>query len=122
MEVEAALKRIASLLEKKWLQPYSRTCGYVNIRISITLVRATHQCIWGCTVTAKHISVQHPQWEDSTGVILFRLARLTTSTNGKHFALFYPTGILGRKALEYQNKKVGIRSQPVKRIRLVWEQ
>ena len=44
MEGEAAdtLKRIASHLATKWLKPYLRMCEYVNIRIVITLVQATH--------------------------------------------------------------------------------
>ena len=45
VETTATLKRIASRLASKWKQPYSKTCGYVKIRIVITLVRATHQCI-----------------------------------------------------------------------------
>ena len=35
---------------KKWRQPYSRMCGYVNSRIAITLVRATHRCIRGVQI------------------------------------------------------------------------
>ena len=41
-EAEAALKRISSRLATKCKQPYYKTCGYVNIRVAITLVRATH--------------------------------------------------------------------------------
>ena len=48
--VTATLKRIASRLDTKWRQPYSRTCGYVKSRIAITMVRATHWCIWGSRV------------------------------------------------------------------------
>ena len=47
VEATATLKRIASQLATKWWQPYLRTCGYVNSRIAITLVRAMHWCIWG---------------------------------------------------------------------------
>ena len=47
MDVEAAatVKRIPIRLGKKWQQPYLRMCGYINIRIAINLVRATHRCI-----------------------------------------------------------------------------
>ena len=41
--VEDTLKRISIHLATKCQQLYSRTCGYVKIRIGITLVRATHQ-------------------------------------------------------------------------------
>ena len=33
VEATATLKRLASCLSTKWLQPYSRTCGYVKSRI-----------------------------------------------------------------------------------------
>ena len=72
VEAAATLKRIASRLAKKWHQPYSRTCGYIKIRISITLVRATHQCILGSRVPEHLISVQCPQWEDGAGIDLFQ--------------------------------------------------
>ena len=45
VEAMATLKRISSRLASKWKQPYLKTCGYVNSRIAITLVRATHRCI-----------------------------------------------------------------------------
>ena len=47
LEAEDILKRISSCLTKKWQQPYPSSCGYVNIRIAITLVWATHRCIRG---------------------------------------------------------------------------
>ena len=72
VEAIATLKRIASRLASKWKQPYSKTCGYVKIRIAITLVRATHWCIQGSQVPAHKISVQILQWEDGAGLALFR--------------------------------------------------
>ena len=56
----ATLNRIVSRLATKWRQPYSRTCGYVKSRISITLVRATNWCIRGSRVPTHRISVQLP--------------------------------------------------------------
>ena len=58
--------------EKKWRQPYSRTCGYVKSRVAITLVRATHRCIRGSRMPAHKISVQRSQWEDGASLNLFR--------------------------------------------------
>ena len=72
VETTATLKRLASRLATKWKKFYSKTCGYVKSKISITLVRATHHCIRGSWVPAHLISVQQPQWEDSAGLNLFR--------------------------------------------------
>ena len=72
VKATATLKRIASRLGKNWLQPYSRTCGYVKSRITITLVRATYRCIHESRVPQNKMSVQHPQWEDDASLNLFR--------------------------------------------------
>ena len=72
MEATDTLKKVANRLASKWKQTYSKTCGYVKSRISITLVRSTHRCIRGSRVTAHKISVQRPQWEDGAGLALFR--------------------------------------------------
>ena len=72
VEATAALKRIASRLDTKWKQPYSKMCGYVKSRVAITLVRATQRCLRGSRVPAHRISVQQPQWEDGAGLNLFR--------------------------------------------------
>ena len=50
VEAVATLNRLDSFLATNWKQPYSKTCGYVKSRISITLVRATHRCIQGSQV------------------------------------------------------------------------
>ena len=71
VEATATLKRIASHLSTKWRQPYSKTCGYVKSRVSITLVRATHRCLCGSWVHSHWISMQRPQWEDGAGLNLF---------------------------------------------------
>ena len=55
VEATATLKRIVNRLASKWRQSYSKTCGYVKSRISITLVRATHRCIRGSWVPAHKI-------------------------------------------------------------------
>ena len=71
VEATAILKRIASLLDTNWRQPYSKTCGYVKSMFAITLVRATHRCLRVSQVPAHQISVQQPQWEDGVGLKLF---------------------------------------------------
>ena len=72
VEATATLKRLASSLATMWKQSYSKMCGYVKSRITITLVRATHRCIRGSWVPAHRVSVQRPQWEDVEGLNLFR--------------------------------------------------
>ena len=47
VEATATLKIIASRISTRWRKPYSRTCGYVNSRVTNTLVRAAHRCIQG---------------------------------------------------------------------------
>ena len=72
VEVKATLKRLASRLATKWLQPHSMTCRYVRIKIATILVRATHRCIRGSRVTSHQISVHRPQWEDRAELNLSR--------------------------------------------------
>ena len=72
LEAMATLKRLSSRLDTNCKQSYSKTCGYVKSRIAITLVRTTHRCIRGSWVPAHWISVQWPQWEDGSGLNLFR--------------------------------------------------
>ena len=72
LDATATLKMIASCIATKWQQTYSKMCGYVKIRVSITLVRATHRCIWWSRVPTHKISVQRLHWEDVAGINLFR--------------------------------------------------
>ena len=58
VEATETLKRSASRLAAKWKQSYSKTCGYIKVRIAITLVRTTHRCIRGTRVPAHQITVQ----------------------------------------------------------------
>ena len=67
----AFLKRLSVLLAKKWQKPYSVVCGYVNVRISIAIIRATHLCLRGSRVPASKIS-RRPQWEGKAGLGLSR--------------------------------------------------
>jgi hypothetical protein len=70
-EATAFLKRLSALLAKKWQKPYSVVSGYVNVRMSIAIVRATHLCLRGSRVPASKIS-RRPQWEDKAGLGLSR--------------------------------------------------
>jgi hypothetical protein len=71
-EASTFAKRLSAKLAEKWQKPYSQVCGYVNTRLSIATVRATHLCLRGSRVPAHQISVRLPQWEDGAGLSLFR--------------------------------------------------
>ena len=72
VKAEATLKRIARCLAQNWKEPYSHTCRYVKGGSEITLVWATHRCTRGARVPASSISVTLTQWEDGSGLYLFR--------------------------------------------------
>jgi hypothetical protein len=55
----------------QWENPYSHVCGYVNARMSIAIVRATHLCLRGSLIPTSQMS-RLPQWEDTAGLSLFR--------------------------------------------------
>ena len=46
-EAKILLKKLSAMLAEKWEKPYSEVCGYVNARMSIAIVRATHLCLRG---------------------------------------------------------------------------
>ena len=52
------LKMLAIRLAITWRQTYSRMRGYIQSMIDITLVRATHRCIWGSRVPSQNIRMQ----------------------------------------------------------------
>jgi hypothetical protein len=71
-EAKVMMKRLSALLAEKWQKPYSEVCGYVNARMSIAIVRATHLCLRGSRIPASRISTRRVQWEDSAGLGLFQ--------------------------------------------------
>ena len=70
-EAKVVLKRLALMLTEKWSKPYSEVCGYVNARMSIAIVRATHLCVRGSRIPTSKMSKRLPQWEDQAGLSLF---------------------------------------------------
>ena len=70
-EAKMVLKRLALMLTEKWGKPYSEVCGYVNDRMSIAIVRATHLCVRGLRIPTSKMSRRLPQWEDQAGLSLF---------------------------------------------------
>jgi hypothetical protein len=65
------LKWLDLRITDKWEQPDLVVHGFVNARMSIAIVCATHLCLRGLRVSASKISRRF-QWEDSAGLGLFR--------------------------------------------------
>jgi hypothetical protein len=71
-EAKTFAQRLAAMLANRWEKSYSQVCGYVNSRLSISIVRATHLCMRGGSRVPVHkISIRYPQWEDGAGLSLF---------------------------------------------------
>ena len=72
-EAKTLMKNLASRLAEKTGKDYSEVCGFVNARMSIAIVRATHLCLRGSRVPTSQMSNRRPQWEtDGAGLSLFR--------------------------------------------------
>ena len=70
-ESRTLLNTLSAALALKWEKPYSEICGYVNARMSIAIVRATHLCLRGSRIPTSKMSNRRPQWEDQAGLGLF---------------------------------------------------
>ena len=66
------LKRIASCLTEKWKQTYSRTCRYINSRVTTKMVQKTHGCIKGLQLPVSNIIIQIPHWDNGSTLKLYR--------------------------------------------------
>ena len=67
-EAKNLLKQIAKRLSEKWSRPYSVVSGAItDARMSLAILRASHQCIRGPRIPASRISRQI-QWEDGAGL------------------------------------------------------
>jgi hypothetical protein len=71
-EAKELNKRLAGKIANRWKTTYSKVCGWVNARISIATLRATHICLRGSRVPIKHISSKWSNWDDGAGLGLFR--------------------------------------------------
>ena len=70
-EADAAIKRLATLLAKKWSRTYSQVCGFVRSRLSIALARSTSLCLRGTRESDSH--PRHYSWEaGGAGLGLYR--------------------------------------------------
>jgi hypothetical protein len=71
-EVKCLLKKLSTALADKWEKPYAMVRGYVNARMNIAVVRATHICLRGSRIPTSTMSNRCPQWDDKVGLSLFR--------------------------------------------------
>ena len=69
-EAKCLVKQIAKRLEKKWSQPYSVVRGFLNSRISLAIVRASHQCLRGPRNPSSKTS-HRVQWLDGAGLGMY---------------------------------------------------
>ena len=65
-EAKSFLKQLSLHLVDKWQKPYSVVAGIVRSRMSIAIIRATHQCIRGSRISFRDIS-KRIQWMDGSG-------------------------------------------------------
>ena len=75
-EAKSFIKRLSHMLADKWEKPYSQVRGYVNSKISVACLRATHLCIRGSRVPTTFICRKHRwddrPWEDGAGLGLIK--------------------------------------------------
>jgi hypothetical protein len=69
-DAQASTKRLAGQFSSKWGRAYSAMCGFVRARISIALVRSTHESLRGAR--SKPNPNPFPQLEDGSGTTLCR--------------------------------------------------
>ena len=76
-EAKSFVKRLSHMLSDKWQKPYSQIRGYVNAKISIACLRATHLCLRGSRVPTTFICRRQQwedrPWDDGAGLGLFKL-------------------------------------------------
>ena len=71
IEAEAATKRLASTLSKKWQRSYSQLCAYVRSRLSLALIRGMSLCLRGCRDKNPMLRNPAPQWDSGHGLALY---------------------------------------------------
>ena len=72
-EAKNLLKQLSLRLADKWQKPYSVVAGIVRSRMSIAIIRASHQCIRGSRISFRSMS-KKIVWEDGSGTGLYQIA------------------------------------------------
>ena len=65
-EAKSFLKQLSLHLVDKWQKPYSVVAGIVRSRMSIAIIRASHECVRGSRISFRDIS-KRIQWMDGSG-------------------------------------------------------
>ena len=84
---------------------YCEVCGYVNARMSIAIVRATHFYLRGSRIPTSKMCNRLPQWEDKAGPRLFR--RYSSVPLNSHYLHIPPLFHLAQAA-----HRLGSNSEP----------
>ncbi len=71
-EGKALLQKLSALMADKTGKSYAEVSGFINARMSIAIVRATHLCLRGSRIPTSRMSLRRPQWDDGAGLSLFR--------------------------------------------------
>ena len=71
-EAKSINKRLGSKLAEKWKSPYSTVMEFVNARVSVAILRATHLYLRGSRVPYRHISTKRSEWDDGAGLSMLR--------------------------------------------------
>ena len=67
-EAKSLLKLLAFKLAKKWSRPYSSVRGYVNARLSLSIVRGANLCLHGSHIKASAMSSSLGFYDDAEGM------------------------------------------------------
>ena len=70
-EARSLHKALDHRLAKKWDCSVSRTSQFVNMTMSVAILRASHRCLRGTRTPASTMSKRLPLWEDEAGLGLF---------------------------------------------------
>eukprot|EP00957_Ditylum_brightwellii_P084399 6418144-Ditylum_brightwellii.AAC.1 len=70
------LKQISRKLAEKWDCSRSYVANYVKTTMSLSIVRATHHCLWGSQVPLSSMSTHRSSCEDGAGIGLLQSAQV----------------------------------------------
>ena len=70
-EARSFHKALAHKLAKKWECSVSRASQFVNMTMSVAILRVSHRCLRGTRTPASTMSKRLPLWEDEAGLGLF---------------------------------------------------
>ena len=70
-ETKSIVRRLSLKLAQKWRTTYNYVIKFINSRLSIAIVRATHLCLRGSRVPIKNITSQRFHLEDEADMRLY---------------------------------------------------